>query len=237
MRILLSILLLTLAVCAGAGTINLVPGPYCATSISGGQYNGVTAGACAVIPPSDPGAGCPAVAHTPWGDKTLVTRASICYGATCRGLRANTDVTTWSGLFGLGEGTGSTPVPWPGIGGAAPVIKGFPRAGYLCVPFDIPAGYHTGSTINPSYLRDLSPTLSVSISRVGGDFGAALPTPGCLAANVYAADRNLALWKTTANAPGSWCNLTPGRYYLNATFGNPGCGSATCALGIVSYHN
>lgn len=33
MRILLSILLLTLAVCAGAGTINLVPGPYCATSI------------------------------------------------------------------------------------------------------------------------------------------------------------------------------------------------------------
>lgn len=234
-------LILSLALCAlssfafGQGTINLPPGPYCATTIVAGAYNGVTAGNCA----SAPATGCPAVAHTAWGDKALVARAAITYGATGQRPRS-LDISTWDGLLGFGE-TSIVATPWPGVGGAAPVIRSFPRNGYVCAKFRTPAnvGTRSGNFSNPSYLRDLSPTLTMSISRNGGDFAGGLDTPGCLVRNVYAKDGNLIHWKGTPNAPASWCNLAPNtEYYLNITFGDtPGCAGATCALGVVSYHN
>ncbi len=211
-----------LAASQGAGTINLPPGPYCATTQAAGVYNGVTAGTCPVIPPTQ---GCPATV----AGLRLVTRATVCTGALCL-IPHSADLTTWEGLFGA---------PWPGVGGAAPVIKGFPRDGYICAKFATPAAAtYTGTMYNPSYLRDLSPTLTVAISRTGGDWSTGLTTPGCLRSNVYASDAQLMLWKGTTNAPASWCNLPPGgTYYLNIRYGNPGCGSVACALGIVSYHN
>ena len=239
-------LILAIALCAmsslaiGAGTINLPSGPYCATTQTASVYDGVTAGACATTgPPTNPVAGCPAVAHTPWGDRALVTRASITYGAT--GQRARIlDITTWDGLLGFGE-TSTEAVPWPGVGGAAPVIRAFPRNGYICAKLRAPANVSTrlGGFSNPSYLRALSPTLTMSISRNGGDFAGGLDTPGCLVRNVYAADANLLQWKGTTNNPTGSCNLQPNTdYYLNITFGDaPGCSTAACALGVVSYHN
>lgn len=244
MRAFLTLALLALSGCVApayaAGTINLPSGPYCATTQTAGAYDGVTAGACATTaPPSIPGAGCPAVAHTPWGDRALVTRSSITYGAT--GQRARIlDITSWDGLLGFGE-TSIAATPWPGVGGAAPVIRAFPRSGYICAKFRSPSNVATrvGGFSNPSYLRALSPTLTMSISRNGGDFAGGLDTPGCLVRNVYASDSNLAQWKGTVNNPTGSCNLQPNTdYYLNITFGDaPGCSTATCALGIVSYHN
>lgn len=243
MRYLIALCLLIVLIAStvhAAGTINLPTGPYCATTQAGAVYNGVTAGACAVIPDPQPGAGCPQVAHTPFGDRTLVTRASIVFGATARGLRPNADVTTWDGLLGFGEGS-VIATPWPGVGGNTPVVINFPANGYICARFRTPANVNTrnGRFSNPSYLRAQSPSLTMAISTAGGDFNAHLPTPGCVVRNVPASDSNLPQWKGTANNPTGSCNFQPNTdYYLNITLGDvPGCSRATCALGVVSYHN
>lgn len=223
-----------------AGTINLPTAPYCATTQSGAVYNGVTAGACAVIPDPNPGAGCPAVAHTSFGDRTLVARASIVFGATGRGLRPSADVSTWDGLLGFGE-TSVIATPWPGVGGASPVVINFPARGYICAKFRTPTNVSTrnGHFSNPSYILAQSPSQTMAISTVGGDFSAHLPTPGCVVRNVPASDANLLQWKGTANNPTGSCNLSPNTdYYLNITLGDvPGCAKPNCALGVVSYHN
>lgn len=243
MRYLIALCLLAILVTGtgnAAGTINLPTGPYCATTQSGATYNGVTAGACAVIPDPNPGAGCPQVAHTSFGDRTLVTRVSIVYGATGRGLRPNADVTTWDGLLGFGEGS-SVATPWPGVGGASPVMINFPARGYICAKFRTPANMPTrnGGFRNPTYIRDQSPSQTMAISTVGGDFSAHLPTPGCLVRNVPASDGNLVQWKGLTNNPTGSCNLQPSTdYYLNITLGDaPACTRVTCALGVVSFHN
>lgn len=216
----LAILLLP-ALAAAQGTINLPPGPYCATTLVNGAYNGVTAGPCA----APPTVGCPATVD----GLTLVRTATVCTGALCLSPHA-ADVTKWSGLFGS---------DFPGVGGAAPVIKGFPAKGYLCAKFTTPPSLTLNGTMyNPSYLRALSPTLDIAISRQGGDWDSELPTPGCVKRGIYASDAQLMGWKFTPNAPTSWCNLSPSTdYYLNVRFGATGCKTAACALGIVSYHN
>lgn len=212
---------------------NTAPTGYCYDTIFADGFDGVKV--CPIVP----AVGCPAVAHTPWGDKRLVTKANISYGIY-PALRLNVDITTWDGMFGYNSTTGPV-TPWPGVGGAAPVIANFPSDGYICAKFTTPtdmAKWH-GGFLNPSYLRLASPSQTMAISKVGGDFSSALPTVGCIAKNVPASDANLVQWKGTTNAPSSWCNLQPNTtYYVNMMIGStPGCSSSRCYIGAVSTHN
>lgn len=174
--------------------------------------------------------------------RNLVTRAAVSYGSYPQ-QRLNADLTEWDGIWG--HNSVNDPVtPWPGVGGASPVIQAFPRAGYFCAHFHAPAdaGSRIGHFSNPTLIQ--GPNLTMAISRNGGDFVNNLPTAGCLAANVPSADANLVNWKFTANAPGSYCNLqVDSDYYVNVMFTDAQstfhCGAAAvnCSLAVISYHN
>lgn len=182
---------------------------------------------------------CPSRITLPDGSqRNLVTRASISYGVY-QAERTNVDVTEWDSVWGFNNAQLPTPSAWPGVGGAAPVIRVFPARGYLCMHFHTPANMSafSGTFSNPSYVA--GPDVTMAISALPGDFSAALPSPGCLRRDVPTSDGNLVLWKGTQNAPGSWCNLQPDSdYYANVTFASAsGCATANCVIGSVSYHN
>lgn len=182
---------------------------------------------------------CPQQITLPDGSaRQLVTRASISYGVY-QAERKNIRVTEWEDVWGYNDTRATTPVPWPGVGGAAPVIRVFPAGGYLCLHFHTPADVasRSGTFSNPSYVA--GPDVTMAVSALPGDFSAALPTPGCLVRNVPTSDGNLILWKGTSNAPGSWCNLQPDAdYYVNIAFAlQTGCETSNCVIGSVSYHN
>lgn len=182
---------------------------------------------------------CPQQVTLPDGSmRHLVTRASISYGVY-QAERPNVRVTEWEDVWGYNDALAPLPAAWPGVGGAAPVIRVFPAGGYLCLHFRTPvniASYH-GSFSNPSYVA--GPDVTMAVSALPGDFSAALPTAGCLVRDVPTSDRNLILWKGTPNAPGSWCNLRPDAdYYVNIAFAmQAGCSASNCVIGSVSYHN
>jgi len=182
---------------------------------------------------------CPPVVTLPDGStRNLVARASISYGVY-QAERSNVDVTEWDNMWGYNNVQLPTPRVWPGVGGAAPVIRVFPARGYLCMHFHTPANMSafSGTFSNPSYVA--GPDVTMAISALPGDFSAALPSPGCLVRDAPTSDHNLVLWKGTPNAPGSWCNLQPDSdYYANVTFASVNeCSTANCVIGSVSYHN
>lgn len=188
-----------------------------------------------------PFTGCPATIQTDDGPRYRVTVSSVSYGVY-QAQRTNLDVTDWDGLWGYNAVVGPV-TPWPGVGGAAPVIVQFPRSGYLCAHFhtDAAAG-RNGSFSNPSYVA--GPNVTMAISTRGGDFDTWLPTPGCLKANVATSDASLVRWKYSPNAPQDWCNLQPDTdYYVNVMFTNHAsttqCAptAQSCVIGSVSYHN
>jgi len=105
------------------GTINLPPGPYCATSFDGTAYHGVTAGVCPVVQP-------------PTGEPPGRQRAaSIKYPnvPTSHGVRS-VDLSTWDALFGHRNDTDAL-TPWPGALGTAPAIVQFTGTGYVALEF------------------------------------------------------------------------------------------------------
>jgi len=182
---------------------------------------------------------CPQQITLPDGTtRTLVTRASISYGVY-QAERPNVRVTEWDDVWGYNNAQSPQATPWPGVGGAAPVIRVFPAGGYLCLHFHTPpdvASRH-GSFSNPSYVA--GPDVTMALSALPGDFSAALPTPGCIVRDVPTSDANLILWKGTPNAPNYWCNLQPDSdYYVNIAFAlRTGCERNSCVIGSVSYHN
>ena len=166
--------------------------------------------------------------------RTLVSRTTITYGVYPQPKRENATVATWDGLWGFNNAGSALPVPWPGVGGAAPVVY-LRRGDFLCSSFTtspLVAGLN-GSFKNPSYVA--GPNVTFDIVRQNGT----LPMPGCRAVNVPTSDANLVQWKGTPSAPASWCNLLPStRYYVRQYFTDPAaCKAATCPLGTVSYHN
>ena len=185
---------------------------------------------------------CPARIVLPDGStRTRLPHAGITYGNYSQ-IRPNVDLGLWDNLWGYNNTT-SPQVGWPGVGGAAPVVRLFPRNAYIAAYFHTPAASgHNGNFVNPSYVS--GPPLTFAISRRCGDFRDHLETAGCLARDVPTGDAALVGWKFTANAPGSWCNLKPDTdYYVNIVISDPastdGCSaaSANCAVGAVSFHN
>jgi hypothetical protein len=194
---------------------------------------------------------CEAAIETPVGPRERLLHAAVSYGVY-QAQRPNVDLTEWRNIWGHNSTT-DLGTPWPGVGGAAPVIRLFPRWGYIAAHFRTPddvAGM-SGHLDNPSYVA--GPNVIMAISAKCGDFTQYLPTPGCRAdagigdppwSGVPTADKPLVPWKFSPNAPGSQCNLQPGRdYYVNLMFADPAdpinCRAAfpNCVLGTVSYHN
>lgn len=162
-----------------------------------------------------------------------VKRATVSYGTYPKPERVNLDVTTWTGLWGYNNTTAPA-TPWPGVGGASPVLKVFPRDGFLCAKFTTPVNIASfvGHFSNPSYIAGPNVTMK-TVNRFG-----IMPTPGCIATNVPTDDSNLLSWKGTPNAPSSQCNLMPSTdYYVLEWFTEPVCTNPNCIIGSVSYHN
>lgn len=185
---------------------------------------------------------CPSKALLPDGSKrSLLLHADITYGNYPQ-VRPFVDVRHWDNIWGYNN-TVSPQVGWPGVGGAAPVIGLFPRTSYAAAHFHTPAASGSnGNFANPSYVN--GPPITMAISRRCGDFDDYMETVGCLARDVPTSDSILVRWKFTANAPGSFCNLQPDTdYYVNIIISDPATtdsctgGSATCAVGTVSFHN
>lgn len=163
-----------------------------------------------------------------------VKRATVSYGTYPKPERVNLEVTTWTGLWGYNNTTAPA-TPWPGVGGASPVLKAFPRDGFLCAKFTTPANLasRSGKFSNPSYYKGPNVTMKI-VDRFG-----LMPTPGCIAQNVPTSDANLVQWKGTPNNPTGSCNLQPEtNYYVLQYFTDPtACANQTCIIGSVSYHN
>lgn len=205
-----------------------------------GQLSGITVAAPVVgaCPNTIPGSG-----STPL---TWLKTSGVSYGVYPK-QRTNVNVTEWNNVWGYNDTTAATPVAWPGVGGASPVIRQMERNKYLGIHFKTPpaaaAAGQNGSFSNPSLNNSLP--IDMAISRTCGDFSADLPTPGCFVSNVPSSDANLLSWKFTTNAPGSWCNLQPDTdYYVNLKYTDPtgtanGCssGATVCALATASFHN
>lgn len=121
MRTLIALFLLDFAAVCAAGTINLPPGPYCATTQTAGVYNGVTAGACTTVPPIIP------------AGRQLVS--TIKYpNAPGSGVRSNANVALWGTVFGHRNSTDAE-APWPGAAGTSPAIVSFTGSGYIALEF------------------------------------------------------------------------------------------------------
>ncbi len=185
---------------------------------------------------------CPTTITMPNGTRTLLTRSNISYGVY-PAQRPNVDVSQWDNIWGHNSTT-DTGTPWPGVGGASPVLGSFARASYIGAHFRTTSDTtRLGHFSNPSFVA--GPNVTMAISTQCGDFSAHLPTPGCIATDVPPSDANLVSWKLTPNNPTGSCNLQPNTdYYVNMTFTDPaaivnGCpsGATTCFIGAVSYHN
>jgi len=189
-----------------------------------------------------PVAGCPTTITTSDGPRTLLTTSGISYGVYPQ-QRPNVNVTEWNNIWGYNNTTASSPTPWPGVGGASPVLRNFTRTSYIGAHFRTGSSTSwTGNFSNPSFAA--GPNVTMAISTVCGDFSDHLPTPGCLTQDVPTADANLVKWKFTTNAPGSYCNLQPNTdYYVNMMFTDHtstvecSAGLSVCNLSAVSYHN
>lgn len=178
--------------------------------------------------------------------RTLLLRGNITYGVY-QAQRPNVDLTEFDNVWGHNSATDSG-TPWPGVGGAAPVIRNASTLSYVSARFEVPLGTRSsanGFFSHPSYIAPPAgpggerQRLTMAISQQCGDFTDYLPTPGCLVENVPASDAVLTRWKLTANAPGSQCNLWPGgAYYVNMMFTDPTiCARPQCLMGTVSYHD
>lgn len=185
---------------------------------------------------------CPAQINTPNGARALLYRSDISYGVT-QPKRANMNLDQWDNLWGYNNTT-SPMTPWPGVGGASPVVLAFRRGSYFGAHFKTPsvAAGMSGNFVNPSFFG--GPNVTMAISTVCGDFSNYLPTPGCLREDVPTSDANLVLWKFTSNASDHWCNLQPDtHYYVNIKNTDPTSNlecppnRGTCPVAPLSYHN
>lgn len=193
------------------------------------------------VSPTPDGGACPTTINAPDGTRTLLTTASINYGVYPT-VRPNVDLLQWDNIWGHNS-TVDPVTPWPGVGGASPVIRQFPRTAYLCAHFRTTADTtRLGQYVNPSLVA--GPNVTMAISTSGGDFADHLPTPGCYESNFPTSDATIMSWKLTANNPTGSCNLQPNTdYYLNLMFTQSAStveclASATyCQIGLVNYHN
>jgi len=106
---------------------------------------------------------------------------------------------------------------WPGVAGAAPVIKEFHRWNYIAAHFRTPSTVSPGFAsrfVNPTAIG--GPNSTMAISRACGDFANHLPTPGCLSRDVPTADAQMVYWQFSTWSPQTACNLeTDTDYYVN----------------------
>ncbi|MBN8726611.1 MAG: hypothetical protein J0H15_02770 [Xanthomonadales bacterium] len=190
-------------------------------------------------------AACPATINTAYGQRTYVSTVSrITWGAVPIGGHDNVDVSKFANIWGFNSGAPGTALPWPGVGGSAPVLKSVPRQGYIGAHFKTTASPPpSGFFINPSF--QISPNLIMSISKVCGDFSEQLPTPGCLRDAPYgeapgsgtpSSDTSMVSWKFTSNNPTGYCNLQPNTdYYINIMFANPAaCTGERCNIAVIN---
>lgn len=181
----------------------------------------LSTGVCAIAPP--PTRATPAAIVGPDGVyRTLFRTANISYGGVDPRLRLNVDLREWDNIWGYAAY--NTPLtPWPGVGGASPVIWYFPTLGYTASHFRTPANVaaYTGQFTHPEFAGGVRAAVTMSISTIPGDFSKGLPTAGCLR-TAEASGANLVLWKGTPNAPTSWCNLLPNTdYWVNMIVTEP----------------
>ena len=189
-----------------------------------------------------PDGSCPATISTPNGTRTRLLTSSISYGVYPMPVRTNVDLSEWNNIWGHNSATDAG-TPWPGVGGASPVLRNFQRTSYVGAHFRTTGSTTwTGDFTNPSFAA--GPNMTMAISTVCGDFSQHLPTPGCLRTNVPTADAALVKWKMTSNAPDYFCNLQPNTdYYVNFMFTDPTstvecpAGASTCMVAPVSTHN
>jgi hypothetical protein len=110
---------------------------------------------------------------------TRLTQSNITYGVNASPVRPNVDVTEWNNIWGHGTANAAEPiVPWPGVGGAGPVIRSFGRQTFVA------AHFNTGSS--PIYLATLTdqsniggPNIDIVMSKTCGDFAPNPTHPGC----------------------------------------------------------
>lgn len=188
-------------------------------------------------PPIPPG--CPATITVVDGTtRTLLRSGRVTYGPI--GVRARVaDLTTWDGIWGHGSPTDPV-TAWPGVGGAAPVIRAFPKNAYVCAKFTtfpVMTTANSGSFTNPSYVN--GPNLTMAITKTPAAIMQGLPSPGAIQRDVPTSDANLVSWKGGYNAPASWANLEPSTtYYVVLYVTNPASVTGTTTLvGPVSYRS
>ena len=216
-----------LAATLSAGTIDLPPGPYCATTQTAGVYNGVTAGACSITPPG----ACPAGRQT---------SATVCYNynlapSTCMAA----DLTSFATLFQR-NGPGKPLIDWPGYQEFV-VIKTFDKTKYTALRIDVPlSGFPASQNGIITHGETFpGPLLDVAISTSCGDFNP--PSTMCKATGVNGGSI-AAKWKIPTATQTNGCVMTPGHsYYLNIKATHPeapiaGCGGNSCPTTIVSNH-
>lgn len=196
---------------------------------------------------------CAAVVIPPDGvARTRKLSASVSYGVYQTARQVT--LLEYESMWGYNSAVGPVK-PFPGVGGASPVINGMRNTEYVAVHFHTPKapGNLTLQFKHPSYIgipvNYNRQYLTMTISQQCGDFTLAhSPTHGCLRAMVAAADNPLVYAKFTTNAPDSWCNLRPDAdYYANIMFSHPdvmckatnggGNGVPLCPMGTVEYNN
>lgn len=194
---------------------------------------------------------CPAVMVPPDGvPRTRKTSAGVSYGVYP--ATRLVQLFEYDSLWGYNSTTGPV-TPFPGVGGASPVINGVRNTDYVAVHFRTPAAPN-GLTIefnHPSYIgfpvNYDRQYLTMVVSQQCGDFTLQFsPTQGCMREMVPASDAALVYAKFTPNAPTSWCNLYPDTdYYVNMMFSHPdvicktqsGNPTPICLMGTVEYNN
>jgi hypothetical protein len=170
-------------------------------------------------PPPPPPNGCPATITGPDGaTRTLLSTGTITYGINTV-ARSNVDLSQWNNIWGYNSPTGTTPAPWSSAS-TQPVIRNFPRAGYVGAQFKTSgSGTFNGIFTNPTASnRAGGPALTMAISTVCGDFSASLPTPGCLASKIPTNDMTMVAYYAAniGKSPTYFCMLQPNTtYYVN----------------------
>jgi hypothetical protein len=119
----------------------------------------------------------------PGGDLTRLLTSNISYGVNASPFRSAVDVTEWNNIWGYAGITQTTPVPWPGVSGAGPVIREFNRHKFLAAHFNT-----GGSPMSQGSMADQSniggPDIDIVVSQTCGDFTANTAFPGC---SIYSA--------------------------------------------------